>query len=132
MKDRDDFKEFVEEKITELRTKAEKLEAERSAAAIAWDETNRQIKAYITIYDTEFKQPDGETSPQLTQNTNYGRFTGMKIGQALRLIRQDNPNIKKKEALKVMQDAGYDFQGKKPLPSVHFAWIALEREKQNK
>ena len=132
MKLGNDFKQYAEDKINELKGEAVELEKKRFELAVSLDDINRQIKAWATIYETEFPKVEEGITSTLAKTEQSHRFADMKIGQALRIIRDDRPGIEKMDAFNILQQSGYDFKGKKPLPSVHFAWIALERELKNK
>ncbi|MGA2158113.1 MAG: hypothetical protein ABSG90_02725 [Dehalococcoidia bacterium] len=121
-----DFKNFTEEKLSDLRRRAGELEQKKREIALELDEINRKIKAWATVY--EEYQDDSGAKVSIVQ----GRFAGMKVGEALRLIRREQPGIDKDKAFQILLEGGFDFQGKRARPSMHFAWIALESEGKNK
>jgi len=73
----------------------------------------------------------GETSmPLFTGSGQPSRFTGMRVGEALKILKKENPKITKVQAYNILVKEKFDFRGKRPKSAVHFAWIALGRSKK--
>lgn len=122
----------AKQRIDELHEKIQELEIKRIDISMDIKETQKEIEAWKIIFESESKRLGEPSGPLFNQTTGSYRFAGMKIGQALRIIRLEQPEITKKDAEHILINEGFDFRGKNSGQAVHFAWVALEREKQNK
>lgn len=98
------------------------------------DEVNKVLKklesklnALQMVYENEAERVGVKSQPLFVGKGAPSRFTGMRLVDALDIVRQENRQIDKRQALKILQKEGFDFRGKRPLPAVHFAWVALDR-----
>ena len=116
--------------ITEIQKAIGILQADKAKIDEKLKDAEKALSSLRTVYGIEARR-FGETKMPLFagKGTSY-RFAGMRLIDALAVIQKENPKIAKRAALKVLEKEGYDFRGKRPLPAVHFAWIALDRRKK--
>lgn len=61
--------------------------------------------------------------------SNGSRLLGLRLGEAIRILREENPKATKRGIKGKLLELGYDFRGKRPGTAVHMAWTQLERQK---
>ncbi len=107
--------------IGDLQKKKSKIEKELQEAEWA-------LSALRQVYELQAKQFGETKAPLFPKEGASYRFAGMRLGEALTVIRKEQQGIDKKQALKILEKEGFDFRGKRPLTAVHFAWMALDRK----
>ncbi len=107
--------------IVDLQKKKDKINEELQDAESA-------LSALRQVYEIQAKR-FGEIEEPLSakESTSY-RFAGMRLIDALAILKKENPKIDKRQAVRLLQEEGYNFRGKRPLTAVHFAWIVLGRK----
>ncbi len=53
-----------------------------------------------------------------------------RVRQAVKELRDNNPNITKQEILMKLSNIGFDFKGKKPSSAINMSWSYLEHEER--
>lgn len=121
-----DIRHELGNRMSEIEEQIELLKEERNAIDKKIQEADSRLAALRTIYQMENERlgriifvPTKEPS----------RFAGMKVTEALSLIRREQPEITKGQALRILKRQGFDFRGKKPRRVINLAWINLERSK---
>jgi len=61
--------------------------------------------------------------------SNGSRLLGLRLGEAIRILREENPKLTKRAIKHKLLEFGFDFKGKRPGTAVHMAWTQLERQK---
>ena len=125
----DDIREGLEGRITEVQKQIGKLQEERRKIEENLRDAERKLSALREVYGIEAER-FGEKKPSLFigRGVSY-RFAGMKLTEALQIIRTEHPKVNKKQARKILEKKGFDFRGKRPGSAVHFAWVSLDRRK---
>jgi len=123
-----DIRSELENRITTIQKKIGRLQEERSSIDKKLQDAESKLSALRVVYQIEAER-FGETKPPLIPSAGKSyRFAGMRLIDAIALIRKEKPRIDKRGALEILQKEGFDFRGKRPLPAVHFAWVALDRK----
>lgn len=123
-----DIRQGLEERINETLGEINELLVERDGIQAKLHEAESRLNALRAVYENEAKR-FGEYKPKLIPEERVPRrFAGVRLIDALAIIRKERPKINKRQALRILQNEGFDFKGKRPLPAVHFAWITLERK----
>lgn len=126
MKDTD-IRAKLEQFMTEIQNNMGLLKSQRDKIDEKLKDADSALAALRRVYELESKRI-GEHKPTLFPSKGGpSRFTGMKLIDALTLIRNENPGIKKREACKVLESEAFNFRTDRHLSAVHFAWIALDR-----
>lgn len=105
-----------------------KIEGERVNEQLR--DANSALAALRTVYEIESKRLGEHKTTMFPRKGPPYRFAGMRLVDAIAIIRQENPKVDKRQALRILEGEGFDFRGKRPLSAVHFAWIAFERRKK--
>jgi len=113
----------IQDEIGYLKNKRDEIDKELQGA-------ESKLNALRVVYQIQAERLGETKAPLFPKEGTAYLFAGMKLTEALALIRKEHPKIDKKGALKVLKKEGFDFRGKRPLPAVHFAWIALDRKKK--
>jgi len=122
-----DFRKELEGIMSEIQRQIASMRQERESIDEKLRDADSALAALRTVYDIQSRRL-GETRARFWGREGApSRFTGMRLVDALAIIQQENRQIDKRQALKVLQKEGFDFRGKRPLPAVHFAWVALDR-----
>lgn len=124
-----DIREELRARIAEVQKDIGKLQEERGKIDDKLKDAERKMVALREVYGIEAER-FGEQKPPLLVGTGVSyRFAGMKLTEALKIIRTEQPKINKKQARKILEKEGFDFRGKRPGSAVHFAWVSLDRRK---
>lgn len=128
--DMGDIRKELENRVTTTQKEIGALVEQREEIDRKLRKVDSELSALRAVYEAEARR-FGERKPALfaRKGVSY-RFAGMRLIDALVAIRKEHPQIDKRGALEILQDDGFDFRGKRPLPAVHFAWVALERRKK--
>lgn len=125
-----DIRGELEKMIAQVQSEIGSMQEERSKIDKKLQEAESALGALRHVYELQAKR-FGETKVPLFAGTGVSyRFAGMKLTEALTLIRKEQPRVNKKQACEILKKEGFDFRGKRPLPAVHFAWVAIERRKK--
>ena len=128
-----DIRKELQSRISEIQKKMGELQTERANIDEKLKSYEEKITALRTVYSIEAEKYGEPKVPLFVGEGVSYRFAGMRLIDALRLIKKEKPKIDKHDAHKLLLKEGFDFKGKRSLSAVHFAWIALENsERKNK
>jgi len=125
-----DIRAELEAMIMEIQNKIVSMKEARSKIDEDLKDADSALAALRTVYEIEARRFGETRVPFWGREGTPSRFAGMKLTDALAVIRKEKPEINKQQALKILKGEGFDFRGKRPLPAVHFAWVALSRRKK--
>lgn len=128
----DDIRKGLEARITAAQKEIGILQEQRGAIEGKLKVVESKLSALRAVYQIEALRFGETKAPLFSREGASHRFAGIKLTEALDTIRRESPGIDKKQALKKLQTYGFDFRGKRPLPAVHFAWVALSRRKKRR
>jgi hypothetical protein len=124
-----DIRKVLEDRIAEVQKEISNLQEKRGEIDQKLKDAERKIVALREVYMIEAER-FGEQKPPLLVGTGVSyRFAGMKLTEALQIVRTENPKVNKKQARKILEKEGFDFRNKRPGSAVHFAWVSLDRRK---
>ncbi|MBI2985125.1 MAG: hypothetical protein HYY45_00005, partial [Deltaproteobacteria bacterium] len=127
--------------MTESKTELQRLLTNRLEELIIKHKTNRTERERL---DAEAKQLESDiqalnealqvearaTGHTIVKSASNGsRLLGLRLVDAIRLLRQEDPKITKRGARHKLREVGFDFKGKRPGSAVHMAWTITERWK---
>ena len=118
-----DIRKELEDRMNIIQTQVDDFQRQKDEIDKKLQDITTQLSAVRMVYESEVKRFGGDKS-------SINRFAGMKITEALRVIRNEQPQITKEQAHKILEKEGFDFRGKKPRRVINFAWVALERMKK--
>lgn len=127
-----DIRKELGNRMAIVQRKIDRLKEERAAIDKKVQDANSQLSALRVVYDAEAERFGEPSGPLFPKKDGPSRFAGMKVSEALKIIRKEQPEISKEQAHEVMVKEGFDFGGKRSKSAVHFVWIALERSKRIK
>ena len=122
-----DIRRELESRIAEVQGEIGSLQESRGKIEKKLQEAEAKLSALRTVYQIEAERLGEPRVPLFAKEGVPYRFSGLKLTEALAIIRRERPEINKKEVLNVLEKEGFDFRGRRPLTAVHFAWIALDR-----
>lgn len=123
-----DIRDQLEEMMSEIQQKSASLRVERDKIDDQLRDADSALIALRTVYEIESKKVGENKAPLFVGKGVTSRFTGMRLIDAIRVLKKENPLINKREAHKKLMQEGFDFKGKRSLSAVHFAWINLDRQ----
>ncbi len=126
-----DLREELNSRITKIQQRIGELKADRDKIDQQLRDAESKLRVWREAYGIESGRL-GEPSLPLFMRSGKLRFAGMKLTESLTIIRKEHPEITKKQAAQMLEVEGFDFRGKKPLRTVHFAWVALVRRGKQK
>jgi len=120
------LQKLLQERLDELTEKHKTILAQRERLEAESKQLQNDIAALHEALNVEARA----TGHVIAKSTSNGsRVLGLKLGEAIRILREENPKISKIGARNRLRDLGYDFKGKRPGSAVHMAWTVLERQK---
>jgi septal ring factor EnvC (AmiA/AmiB activator) len=125
-----DIRKELENRITAIQNEIGKFQEERGKIDKKLQDAESKLNALRVVYQIEAERWGERKAPLMPSVGKSYRFAGMRLIDALALIRKEEPRSDKRQALAILQKEGFDFRGKRPLPAVHFAWVALDRRKK--
>lgn len=125
-----DIRQDLKNRMDERQKEIDQLKHERAKIDKMLQDAGSQLAALRTVYLIEDERLGKPSLPLFAKGEKSYRFAGMKITEALRVVRNEQPEISKKKAKGILENEGFDFRGKNPGQSVHFAWVVLERSKK--
>jgi hypothetical protein len=127
-----DIRNELEARIHEVQNEIGSLQADKAKIDEKLQNAEKKLGALREVYRIEAERHGDTKVPLFRREGISYRFAGMRLVDALDIIQQENPKIDKRQALKILEREGFDFRGKRPLPAVHFAWVALGQRKKRK
>jgi hypothetical protein len=125
------IKRELEGRMSAIQGQVDRLKEQKARIDEKLHDANSKLAALRVVYEMEAERFGKQRLPLSSTKGRRYRFIGMKLSEALMVLRKEQPEISKKEACQMLQKYGFDFKGKRPLTAVHFAWISLEnREKK--
>lgn len=125
-----DLREELKSRIVRVQQEVEDLKAEKDKIDKKLQDADAKLNTWRRAYEIEAERV-GETGlPLFVKSGKSYRFAGMRLIDALAMLRKEQPAINKEQAREILETGGFDFRGKRPLPAVHFAWVALNRKKK--
>lgn len=122
-----DFRNKLESMMVEIQQKMASMRQQRDKIDEQLKDADSALAALRTVYEIESRRLGETKVPFWGREGAPSRFAGMKLIDAIALLRKENPRIDKYAAHKQLVKEGFDFRGKRSLPAVHFAWVALDR-----
>jgi hypothetical protein len=125
-----DIREELRARITEVQKEIRDLQEERRKTDEKLKDAEKRMAALQQVYGIEAERFGAQKPPLFGGKGVSYRFAGMKLTEALQIIRTEQPKVNKKQARKILEREGFDFRGKRPGSAVHFAWVSLDRRKK--
>lgn len=120
-----DIRAELEGMMAEIQEKITSMRKERDGIDENLRDADSALASLRTVYEIQSRRFGENKAPLFARKGAVNRFAGMRLVDALATIIKEHPKIDKRGALKILQEEGFDFRGKRPLPAVHFAWVAL-------
>jgi regulator of replication initiation timing len=118
-----DIRKELKERLDAIEQKAQSLYREKARIDEELKEITEQWNALRLVYKRETEDL-GEVGDSVN------RFAGMRLVDAVALIRKERWGVTKKQVKEVLAKEGFDFRGKNPGKAVHFAWVAVDNRKK--
>ena len=125
-----DARQELADIIAELQSEADSLRRDRARIDAKLKDVDEKINVVRAAFAITSERHGEPIMPLFTEKGQPSRFVGMKVGDALKILKKENPKITKEQAYKILVKEKFDFRDKRPKTAVHFAWIALERSKK--
>lgn len=124
-----DIRNDLKDRMNETQREIERLTNERAKIDEKLQSAASKLAALRAVHLIEDERFGPSLSLYAKGEKSY-RFAGMNLTTALRVIRNEQPEISKKKAKVILENEGFDFRGKNHGQAVHFAWVVLERSKK--
>ena len=113
----------VQEEVTKLKGTRDKLEAQ-----ITQEES--KLRVWREALQIEAERLGEPALPLFSKPNEPYRFAGMKLIEAVDLLRKWQPAITKKQIREMLEKGNFDFRGKRPGTAVHMTWVALDKKRK--
>ena len=111
--------EFLKGKCQKNRTQYKLLDVEYEQFSRDMASINETLKIEARLSNQKIEVPP----------SNGARLLGLKLMEAIRILRDENLAISKQEIRQRLEEIGFNFKGKRPGSAVHMAWMVLDRGK---
>lgn len=125
-----DIREELQRRMSEVQEQLDKLLSKRDMIDEMLQSTQARLRALRVVYENEVERLGEYKAPLFVGKGAPSRFAGMKLTNALALLRKEKPGISKREACKILEKEEFNFRTNRHLSAVHFAWVALGRRKK--
>ena len=125
-----DFRQELESIMAEIQQNIASMREERDKIDEQLRDADSALAALRTVYEIKSKQLGEHSTPLFVGKGAPSRFAGMKLINALVILRKEKTGISKREACKILERERYNFRTNRHLSAVHFAWIALEQKEK--
>lgn len=125
-----DLREELKNRVVTIQQEIDRLKVERDAINKKLQDVESKLSVWRQAYEFEVGRLGEPSLPLFNKGGKSYRFVGMRLVDAVALIRQEQPEVDKRQALQILKKECFDFRGKRPLPAVHFAWVAIDRRKK--
>jgi hypothetical protein len=127
-----DLREELKERIDKAQADISKLQDEKRK----YDEQIAKIEPTLKIWrdalEIEMERWGKPNLPLFNEGIQPHRFAGLKLIEAVGVLRKEQPSITKKKVREILEQNKFDFRGKRPGTAVHMVWVALDKRAQNK
>ena len=122
-----ELERLLHKRLEELMSKRKAIRARREEL----DTEDKQIENDIMALNEALNVEARATGQAIAKpaSNNGSRLIGLRLMDAIRILRKENPKIDKRGVRFKLQDLGFDFKGKRPGSAVHMAWMVMERQK---
>ncbi len=125
-----EFREELGNRVSRLQKQIDEFKAERDKIEQKLRDAEAELQVWQTAYQMESERLGEPGLPLFGKEGKSYRFAGMRLADALATLRQEQPEITKRQAADILKAQGFNFGSKKPNRVVHFAWVALDRRKK--
>ena len=125
-----DIRKELESRMAEIQKEMGVLREKRDEIDKKLGHKEARLTALRVVYGIEAERMGESKVPLFTGRGAPPRFTGMKLIDALVLLRKEKPGISKRMACAILERGGFNFRTDRHLSAVHFAWITLERKEK--
>jgi hypothetical protein len=127
-----DIRNELRARIAEAQKEIGVLQIDRTKIDEKLKDAEKRLNALRVVYAIEAERLGEVKTPLFTEKGAPSRFTGMKLIDALAILKKEQPNITKKQAHDILVKEGFAFRSDRTLNAVHFAWIGLERSEKKR
>jgi len=122
---------------TDIMLKAGVGKDKRQVQASTYAALSRMVQAgrFVRITKGEYRYTNGLQKPTQKLPAKLGQKNKRSksgVQQAVKELKDQNPQWTKKEVLNYLIQAGFDFKGKKPVNAVNIVWAKLGYSKEGK
>lgn len=126
----DDLRKGLKSRMDVVQREIDRLKKQKDLIDWKLKQAQSQLNIWRGAYEMEADSLGQPSLPLPTTEGKTYRFAGMRLIDALALLRKEQPRISKKEACKILNEEGFNFRTNRHLSAVHFAWIALEQKEK--
>ena len=125
-----DIRNELGARITEIQKEIGALQEEKAKIDDKLKDAEKRLSALRVVYGIEAERLGEPTVPLFVGKGAPSRFTGMRLIDALALLKKEHPRITKRQARDRLVKEGFAFRTGRSLSAVHFAWITLEKKEK--
>ena len=120
-----DLQRLLRERLLDLQREWDGLAAEMEGVRARSESLARHLSIMQQAYNAEVR---GREAPEEQPAVN-GRghpLVGLKLRDAVAVLRDENPGITKQGVRERLEQANFDFNGKRHGNAVHMAWVGVD------
>jgi len=116
---------------TEIMLQAGVSNDRRTIQANIYAVLRRDKEHFIRMKEGEYRYTNGSSKPTIKSSKRPSR-SHSGIQQAIKELKDKNPQLTKKEVLNRLFESNFNFKGKKPVNAVNIVWAKLGYHKEGK
>jgi hypothetical protein len=120
----------LQHRMDKIQKEIDKLKGGREKIDRKLKEAQSRMNIWRQAYEMEVGRTGKPRLPISTKEDKTYRFAGMRLVDALALVRQEQAGITKEQAHKILVEEGFNFRTGRSRNAVHFAWVALDNRKK--
>jgi hypothetical protein len=125
-----DIRKELENRMAEIQKEIGSLREKRDELDRKVQDAESKLSALRVVYGIEAERLGEPRVPLFAGKGAPSRFTGMRLIDALRTLRQAQPKITKQQARKILEAENFSFRTKRVGSAIHFAWINIDRSER--
>lgn len=117
----------ISKKIDTITSDISRLQDEKRNCDTKIEDAQNRLTIWRQALEAERKESGIQQPPLSSGKERLFRFTGMRLIDAIKIIREEQPDVTKQKTRDILEKDGYDFKGKRPGTAVHLAWVILDK-----
>jgi len=122
-----DLRAELKIRIDEAQKEISKLHEDRSKIDAKIAPLESRLKIWRDALQIEMENSGDPNLPLFNGGSQPYRFAGMKLIEAVGILRKEQPSITKEKVREILEQNKFDFRGKRPGTAVHMVWVFLDK-----
>ncbi len=125
-----DLRQELKARIAKAQEEVSKLQDTRNKLDEQILREEARLKVWRDALLIESERLGEPSLPLFSKSSEPYRFAGMRLIEAVDLLRKWQPAITKKQVREMLEKGNFDFRGKRPGTAIHMVWVQLDKKRK--